>query len=1639
MAFDQATRNRLQRFVSDARKVLTEEFTRQLQNEYGLDPISGNVSPIDSLSRLDDSRRETARILRDTLAHYLATSPSGGAREALDRIVREQAFTVLNRLAAIRMAEARDLLIESLASGYKSKGFQLYARLAAAGLGETGDAYRSYLFSLFDELGLDLKVLFDRFSHFGRLFPREAALLELLGLINDAEIAPLWAEDETIGWIYQYFNSKEERKKMRDESAAPRNSRELAVRNQFFTPRYVVEFLTDNTLGRIWYEMARGETQLVDQCRYLVRRPSEIFLGDPIQAYSAIFGTSEEKQESLPQVIETAYRGELSALPDDGPMSRWISLAIPPDQFPKIMNEAYHSQSDNRLTRLIHDVISGHPNEDDESLLMMWAALCDFTLNDGGGAYSIEPWKKLWAKFVEVAQRPAPENLSQEELLKQPVYIPYRPMKDPREIRILDPACGSMHFGLYAFDLLEKIYEEAWNIEYKKGADVFSRSSEMKPLHESYSDKQAFLRDVPRLIVEHNIHGIDIDPRAVQIAGLSLWLRAQRAWQQQGVKPKQRPQIRRSNVVRAEPMPGEESLLNEFIEKHFSATAEDHLLGQLVRRVFEEMKLAGEAGSLLKIEEEIAAAVNEAKQKWIERPKGEQANLFPELAKPEQQRFGFEISGITDEKFWQEAEGRIYVALKAYAEEVEEGGYQRRLFAEDAAQGFALIDICRKRYDVVLMNPPFGSPSEAFAEAKELYSNSGRDIYAMFVERMHLLRSEGGLIGAILPRTGLFIGTMVDLRNEYYIKRTPLSLLVDLGKDVLDGATIRTACYVFKQKGDDQLVCIRIGNINDRELKLRMLLDKCRIGAQDEDIFVRPLDYFSILPSSAIAYWIPESLAQRLSTLGKLNSIADIRQGIATGNNFRFLRLLCELRARHSGFSFYSKGGEPVSFISDESLYVRSAHACHEMKANAAQEYGSASRTIKNEDTFGLPGITYSQVNDASLKFRIHPPDSIYDMKGPVLFPRDRISTMALLGFLNSSAVEDFMRMMTDGRQWHVSALKLVPIPRLDDQWVKDMSSLTAAATRIRQIDSSYDETGPFFHFGRELQKQVGDVTALGQVEDRIDEAVWTAYGASEAEVLLFRRQRYLFLERNFSRPQEGTASDLLVSLALGMVFGRWDIRFATGEKIAPELPDPFAPLPVCPPGMLQNDQGLPVEPKDVPDTYSLRISWPGILVDDQGHPEDIESRLQEAMHVIWKDRANAIEQEACEILGVRMLREFFRKPAAFFADHLKRYSKSRRQAPIYWPLSTASGAYTLWLYYHRLNDQTLYSCVNDFVGPKLRDTSETLNKLRTSANRSRAEEKEFERLQDLELELQELRDELLRLAKLPWRPNLNDGVQITAAPLWKLFRLPKWQKTLKETWVALEKGDYDWAHLAMPIWPERVVPKCAKDRSLAIAHGLEDLFWVEDGDRWRVLNAPDSEIAEQKRRQRSDARDRVKTLLAALAEGDAAAINADEVLRHLAEGDWDDHEAALLLYPQRVAEKCFADPTLARRLDLQLPKQRTKAARERFVKSITAKGCADLAHQLESALVPRSEPFAKFWAEIAAGNHDELAIALSLWPDRVIDKSALDVTLAEHHQVRPFFWVQHSSEAWRRREDPKIEVTNEIARQRSASIGKSA
>ena len=259
--------------------------------------------------------------------------------EAVADYLRDAAFTTLNRFVALKMLEARELVQECVTRGEQSAGYREFCGLAPGSRcspmsAATASTSRACSTSSPPRSRSSSTAATPRLSS-GRSGRRSRRCSTIL---NAPELADVWGEDETIGWVYQYFNSAEERKKMRDESQAPRNSRELAVRNQFFTPRYVVQFLVDNTLGRIWLEMHGEDTRLAERCEYLVR-------------------------------------------PADEPS--------------------------------------------------------------------------------------AP-----------------RPKKDPRDLRILDPACGSGHFLLYSFDLLLAIYEEAWAAE----APTSASEATGRTLREDYPD-----------------------------------------------------------------------------------------------------------------------------------------------------------------------------------------------------------------------------------------------------------------------------------------------------------------------------------------------------------------------------------------------------------------------------------------------------------------------------------------------------------------------------------------------------------------------------------------------------------------------------------------------------------------------------------------------------------------------------------------------------------------------------------------------------------------------------------------------------------------------------------------------------------------------------------------------------------------------------------------------------------------------------------------------------------------------------------------------------------------------------------------------------------------------------------------------
>jgi hypothetical protein len=1259
MAFDQVTRNRLQRFVTDGRLALEEEFTRQLQNDFGMDPIAGTVTPIESLRHINDQQRETARILRDTLDHYCAAGDMD-KKAGLDRIVREQAFTVLNRLAALRMAEARGLLIETVGNGFQAKGFQLYARLAGTGLGETGDAYRVYLQSVFDELSLDLPGLFARYSPQGRLFPREAALLQVLALINHGEIEPLWAEDETIGWIYQYFNSKEERKAMRDASQAPRNSRELAVRNQFFTPRYVVEFLVDNTLGRVWFNWTGGQTGLRDRCQYLLVKPDE---------------------------------------------------------------------------------------------------------------------------------QPAPAKR----------------LRDPRTIKLLDPACGSMHFGLYAFDLFLEIYREAWAWEQTHGSGCLDTetggSADLKPLSQTYADQDAFLQEVPRLIIEHNIYGVDIDPRAAQIASLALWLRAQRAWHQAGVKAKDRSQVGRGHVVAAVAPPAEVDLRKRFMQEL------DPLDAELFEKTLFLLKGLPELGVLLQVEKELPALVRAIF--------GEHGDLFRE----------------EDMAQWQKAEARVRDALTEFARAAR-STYQGRLFADDALQGLRLVDLGNVRFDVAVMNPPFGQPaSNQKPYLQEAYPSSWKDLYATFIDRGLELLGEGGYLGAITSSTYLNLANFEDLRVRL-INEADLASIVELGNGVMDDAAVSAAC-ICMGVGSRNHLAQRSGfiDIKSPRNKAEILLEASisyRSDQPNSHLFEADPKRFLSMPNSVFSYWVPESLYQVFSENRPISKICRISVGLHTrGNEDRFYRRWWEPTAAQnfsSDWPHIKTGGNPQHYLKNDHIVVNWKKGCAELRSIAESATGG---TFTGHESYFKKGISYIYTGQTTFSAQLMQEGGIFSIAAHGLVPNDEGSTFWLLSFLNSEPVRLLLKVINPNRFFQANYVKLLPVPNLSCDEKERLSDIARKSLLLSLEFVSGDECSRYFvkHWCLDFASESDPIKAAVSHAEAISKSLRSQKLAADIIVQASYGTSYKDLKALQVRVGASTAQKLpgdmlvlkereryvaatLISLLVGCAFGRWN-----------DSSSPQKPRDIC---------GIDL---DAAPNLNEALSASGqnrtvdLLSGESSGTDSLVSLVHRALTLIFGENSENTEEAVLSYLQAQDLDAYVNSQSGFFPDHLKKYTEGGSPAPIYWPLSTNSGSYTLWVYYPSLTDQTLFTAVNDFIDPKLKQVGQDVTALRTKGSaRSRDDEKTFEALQTIELELIELRDTLLAIANT-YRPNHDDGVQITAAPLWQLFRHKPWQKILKDTWTKLEKGDYDWAHLAMAYWPTRVREKCKTDKSLAIAHNLEHLY----------------------------------------------------------------------------------------------------------------------------------------------------------------------------------------------------------------------
>jgi hypothetical protein len=657
-------------------------------------------------------------------------------------------------------------------------------------------------------------------------------------------------------------------------------------------------------------------------------------------------------------------------------------------------------------------------------------------------------------------------------------------------------------------------------------------------------------------------------------------------------------------------------------------------------------------------------------------------------------------------------------------------------------------------------------------------------------------------------------------------------------------------------------IFLRLLRDEDKARTLAEAISALQEGRKPESVVypVSPASFRQV-PGSPFAYWVSERIRRLFTELPAFESDGRaVRVGLQTSDDFRFVRAWWEVssecildgangpdwRQDLTAFQAWcrqrtfegkrwvplAKGGAYSPYYTDLQLVVNWGQDGQEMKAWADPLYGNSgwSRIIKSVDFYFRPGLTWP-LRGIRLSAQAVPSGSIFSVAGK-LATSNRLKELSTILALMNSKVFDFLVGVFAGKvggvQYEVGLIGRIPLPNGFDEQSLEEKATGAYEASVSQ--GSSDERNHFFFLPALLQV-LGDTLAerlaawrisVAKIEEQLDEyqleidgVPFRLYGIDDDD----RRA----IENSFSGQRSETSNEEpdtdpagegaetepiagerrlvadLLAYAGGCVFGRWDVRFATGERQPPKLPNPFAPLPVCSTGMLTGEDGLPL--REAPPGYPLRIDQDGILVDDPDNPDDIVRRVREVLEVLWQDRAEAIEREACEILGVRELRDYFRKPGkgGCWDDHVSLYSKSRRKAPIYWLLQSSKKNYDLWIYYHRFDKDMLFKALLNYVEPKIRLEESRLEPLRaqrtaegTSGNGVKKIEKEIDRQEEFISELRDFEDKLRRVANLHLDPDPNDGVVLNIAPLRELV---PW-KEAKKYWDELRDGEYEWSSI---------------------------------------------------------------------------------------------------------------------------------------------------------------------------------------------------------------------------------------------------
>ena len=903
------------------------------------------------------------------------------------------------------------------------------------------------------------------------------------------------------------------------------------------------------------------------------------------------------------------------------------------------------------------------------------------------------------------------------------------------DIKILDPAMGSGHILVYAFDLLFEMYENL-----------------------GWSTKEIVLS-----ILKNNLYGLEIDERAGQLASFALMMKAREKFSRLFSVLKREEDFKLNTLIIEE-----SNSLSERIKNRIKNNNLNNL-----NKIIEDFEDAKEYGSILKLES--------IDKEILER----EFNLLKEsFNNNEQETLIFN-------------EDEMIIDINEELELIENLIKQHTVMTD--------------KFDITVTNPPYMGNSRMNGILKEYidknYSDVKSDLFAVFFIKCGEITKKKGYLAFMSPFVWMFIKSYEELR-KIFIEEKTISSLVQLEYSGFEDATVPICTFVLQNSYTDKKgEYIKLSDFKGAKNQPIKTLEAVKNPNCNWRFQAKQKD-FEKIPGSPIAYWVSDKIREIFEKNQKLGDVGEAKQGLATADNNRFLRLWNEVNYNKIGYNIlnsqealkskkkwfpYNKGGEFRKWYGNQEYLVNWENDGYEIK-------NFKNAVVRNPSYYFKESISWGLITSAGSSFRYFPKGFVYDVSGMSYFLEK--NQFNYLGILNTKIYSDLTKIINPTINLQIGDILVLPATEIKnekfnklvqqnidiskEEWdsretswdfeklsLVDSKDLKTAyenycnhwRDNFVQLHKNEEELNRLFIEIYDLQDEMDekvsfdDITILKKEAKivQIDNSIPKNF-SSESEKYLYNRGVSLEFNKDELVKQ-------FLSYAIGCIMGRYSINksgliIANSDDILELSENKF---------IVKGSDGeirQEIESKFLPDEFGIIP-----ITDEKDFSNDIVEKVKEFIKIVYgeeslKDNLNFI----AEALGNKdnksaeeIIRIYFIKD--FYSDHLQRYQKR----PIYWLMNSGKkNAFSCLFYMHRYEPLTVARVRADYLIPyqemlenKRKFIERQLSDDDISAKEKKNIEKQLKELDTLLKELREYANEVKHIAEQKIPLDLDDGVNI--------------------------------------------------------------------------------------------------------------------------------------------------------------------------------------------------------------------------------------------------------------------------------------